>query len=363
MTQSYPLIRFLLTLAGAAAGYFISTLLEANGLLGGPNIPLYLSVLGMLIFYLAGGAVAGRLGRVWDRLIRRLNAVEADAWLAGVVGATVALLLTVLLNNILSPIPGFTWYWSLLIALILVLGIGALFVSNRRKFLPIAVRTEQVAEQAPRARGRLIDTSAIIDGRIVDIFASNFLSGTVLIPRFVLRELQRIADDADPERRKRGRRGLEVLSRLSAIPGVVTDVIDDDPAGVPKVDDKLLKLASTMEVELITTDFNLEQVAAIQGVTILNPNQLAAAVRSLYLPGDLLTLTVSKEGREAGQGLAYLSDGTMVVVDGGAEYVGNTIPAYVTSSLQTNVGRMIFAKPAPGDADDPSGLTGSGAGE
>lgn len=354
-TNPTPVFRAAISLAGGVAGYLLSGWLAASGTLGGPNLSIYMSVLGLLGFYLLGAAPARWLGRGWKRMIARLTAISPDAWLAAVAGATLALLLTVLLNNVLSAIPGFTWYWSLLIAVVLVLGVSALFVSNRKLFLPLRSGETPVEREAKPPPGRLLDTSAIIDGRIVDIFQANFLEGPVLIPRFVLRELQHIADDADSERRKRGRRGLEVLSRLSAIPGVSTEILDDNP-GDSKVDDKLVSLALSLRADLVTTDYNLERVAVVQGVRVLNPNQLAAAVKALYLPGDRLTLTVSKEGREPGQGVAYLADGTMVVVEESAELMGNTIQAVVTSSLQTNVGRMIFARPdaadAPGTLED-----------
>ena len=338
-----PVFRIAISLLGGLAGYLLSAWLMTRNALGGPNAMLYMTALGVLAFYLIGTVPARWLGRAWKQMIARLTAIAADAWLAAIVGATVALLLTVLLNNVLSPIPGFTWYWSLLIALVLLLGVGALFVSNRRRFLPIRPADSTLETPAAPRRSKLLDTSAIIDGRIVDIFQANFLEGPVVIPRFVLRELQGIADDADEERRKRGRRGLEVLSRLTAIPGLVTEITDENPDD-RKVDDKLVSLAVSLDSDLVTTDYNLERVATVQGIKVLNPNQLAAAVKALYLPGDRLTLTVSKEGREPGQGVAYLADGTMVVIEGGSDLMGSTIQAVVTSSLQTNVGRMIFAR-------------------
>lgn len=352
-SEPVSIFRILLSLLGGTFGFFLSSWLVGRDSLGGPNVTFYMSLLGALVFYLFGGLPSRLLARGWKAMISRLTAIAPDAWLAAIAGATVALLLTVLLNNVLSPIPGFTWYWSLLIALVLVLGVGALFVGNRHLILPLREPPAENSAGTPASpsRPRLLDTSAIIDGRIVDIFQANFLEGPVLIPRFVLRELQLIADDADDARRKRGRRGLEVLSRLTAIPGLVSEIIDANPAD-RKVDDKLVSLALSLEADLVTTDYNLEKIAAVQGVKVLNPNQLAAAVKALYLPGDRLTLTVSREGREPGQGLAYLADGTMVVIEGGAELMGNTIEAVVTSSLQTNVGRMIFARSeAAPDAD------------
>ncbi len=348
-TDHTTVFRIVLSLTGGILGFLLSGWLSSRQALGGPNMAAYVTVLGLLMFYLLSASPARWLAAGWKRMIARLSAIAADAWLAAVAGATVALLLTVLLNSVLSQVPGFTWYWSLLIAVVLVLGIGALFVGNRHILLPVR---PPVAPRpaAPARKAKLLDTSAIIDGRIVDIFQANFLEGPVLIPRFILRELQRIADDADEVRRKRGRRGLEVLSRLSAIPGLVTEIIDDDPDD-RKVDDKLISLSIRLKADLVTTDYNLEQIAQVQGIRILNPNQLASAVKALYLPGDRLTLTVSKEGREPGQGVAYLADGTMVVIEEATELMGNTIQAVVTSSLQTNVGRMIFARPdVPGES-------------
>jgi uncharacterized protein YacL len=266
----------------------------------------------------------------------------------------VGLLVTVLLNNVLGVVPGFTWYWSLAIALTLVTASAVFFVSNRALF----AITRGDAGPAPPAiaetgTAKVIDTSAIIDGRLVDVAEANFLDGRLLVPQFVLAELQRVADAEDPLKRRRGRRGLEMLDRLIGQSRVPTEVVHDDPEG-GAVDDKLVRVCLARRADLVTTDYNLHRVASLQGVRVLNLHQLANVVKAPYLPGERLSLTVARAGREPGQGLAYLEDGTMVVVEDAAQLVGRTVDAVVTSSLQTQMGRMIFARPA--DAEPRSGL-------
>jgi len=196
-------------------------------------------------------------------------------------------------------------------------------------------------------RDKVVDTSAIIDGRIVDVAQANFLDGKLLLPKVVLAELQRLADSEDPLRRQRGRRGLEVLDSLAASPQVRTEVVSFGETLKLPVDDKLVRLCLEQDHDLITTDYNLSRVAGLQGVRVLNLNQLANSVKATYMPGEHLSLTIVKQGREAGQGLAYLEDGTMVVVEEASNQVGTTMDVVVTSSLQTNMGRMIFARPDP----------------
>ena len=197
-----------------------------------------------------------------------------------------------------------------------------------------------------RAREALVDTSALIDGRLADLAETGFLSFDLVVPQFVLRELQHVADASDPMRRARGRRGLDVLQTLRGAKGVVVRVIPDDMPHEPEVDLKLVGLAQRRGALLVTTDFNLNKVAGIRGVGVLNVNDLAHALRPVVLPGERLRVTVVKEGKEAGQGVAYLEDGTMVVVEQGRELVGRTIAVLVTSAIQTAAGKMYFAKPA-----------------
>jgi uncharacterized protein YacL len=191
----------------------------------------------------------------------------------------------------------------------------------------------------------LIDTSVIIDGRIADIARTGFVPGNLIIPRFVLNELQYIADSAESLRRQRGRRGMEVLAELQKDRSINTTIADIDVEGVREVDEKLVMLARQMQAPILTNDFNLNRVAELQGVKVLNINELANAVKSILLPGEGLLVKVIQEGKESGQGVGYLDDGTMVVVEDGKEYIGKEIEVAVTKVLQTAAGRMIFSKP------------------
>ena len=191
----------------------------------------------------------------------------------------------------------------------------------------------------------LIDTSVIIDGRIVDIAKTGFLPGNLIIPRFVLNELQYIADSAENLRRQRGRRGMEVLAELQKDHAIKTTIADIDVEGVREVDEKLVMLGRQMKAPILTNDFNLNRVAEIQGVNVLNINELANAVKSILLPGEGLAVRVIQEGKEVGQGVGYLDDGTMVVVEEGRDFIGQEINVAVTKVLQTAAGRMIFSKP------------------
>ncbi|PHV71185.1 PIN/TRAM domain-containing protein [Sporanaerobium hydrogeniformans] len=191
---------------------------------------------------------------------------------------------------------------------------------------------------------KLLDTSVIIDGRILDIIQTGFIEGKIIIPSFVLDELRHIADSSDSLKRNRGRRGLDLLNELKAVKNISVEILDIDYSELDEVDSKLLKLASQLQGKVVTNDFNLNKVAKIQKVQVLNINDLANAVKPILLPNEELVVTIVKEGKEQEQGLAYLNDGTMIVVEGGKKYVGTTIQVLVTTTLQTSAGRMIFAK-------------------
>lgn len=192
--------------------------------------------------------------------------------------------------------------------------------------------------------GVLLDTSVIIDGRIADIARTGFIAGPMLVPSFVLSELQHVADSSDGLRRQRGRRGLEILNRLQKDPIISMRITDLDVEGVREVDDKLVILAKQLRSKVLTNDYNLNRVAELQGVSVLNINELANAVKAVFLPGETLELDVIQKGKEAGQGVGYLDDGTMVVIEDGEMRIGNVILVTVTKVLQTAAGRMIFAR-------------------
>jgi uncharacterized protein YacL len=190
----------------------------------------------------------------------------------------------------------------------------------------------------------LLDTSVIIDGRVADIAKTGFLPGTLLIPRFVLNELQYIADSPDGLRRQRGRRGMEVLAELQKLPNILVRVSDIDVEGMREVDDKLVVLGKQLKSPVLTNDYNLNRIAELQGVTVLNINELANAVKSVVLPGEVMNINIFQEGKEIGQGVGYMDDGTMVVVENGKDYIGEYMNVHVTKVLQTAAGRMIFGR-------------------
>ncbi|MGE5279577.1 MAG: PIN/TRAM domain-containing protein [Deltaproteobacteria bacterium] len=200
-------------------------------------------------------------------------------------------------------------------------------------------RQEQVADAV------LLDTSAIIDGRIADIIKSRFLDARIVVPRFVLKELQVIADSADAVKRQRGRRGLEILHMMRSDNRFSLMIHEEDFSDVPDVDAKLVKLAKVLEARIVTVDFNLNRIAELQNVKVLNINEIANALRSVVLPGEAIEVKPMKEGKEHNQAVAYLQDGTMVVVEDARRYIGQTIKVMVTSVLQTQAGRMVFARP------------------
>lgn len=194
-------------------------------------------------------------------------------------------------------------------------------------------------------RRKILDTSVIIDGRIPDICDAGFIEGTLVAPQFILNELQHIADSSDPLKRARGRRGLDILNRLQKSPGIQIEITDKDFPKIKEVDSKLIALAKELDADVLTNDFNLNKIAQIQGVNVLNINQLANAVKPIVLPGESLSVMVAKQGKERGQGVAYLEDGTMVVVEQGESLLNKNAEVVVTSILQTPAGRMIFATP------------------
>jgi len=191
---------------------------------------------------------------------------------------------------------------------------------------------------------KVLDTSVVIDGRIADICETGFLEGTLVVPQFVLRELQQVADSSDSLKRNRGRRGLDILQKIQKMGGVHVQIVETDFPEIREVDLKLIELARKMNGKIVTNDFNLNKVAQLRGVAVLNINELANSLKPVVLPGEVLRVFVIKEGKEAGQGVAYLDDGTMVVVDGGSEHLGADVRVTVTNVLQTATGRMVFAR-------------------
>ncbi len=276
-----------------------------------------------------------------NRAIKRTSVQEL---IAATIGMTVGLIMAALLTVPLATLPyPFNRVLPAIAALIFAyVGIMAAVIRHE-DFLELLKKRSFKHKQTPE-KEILLDTSVIIDGRIADINRTGFLFGKLLIPRFVLNELQYIADSSDSLRRNRGRRGLEVLKRLQEEGKGKVQIIDDDIPSVHQVDEKLVQLALKRKASVMTNDYNLNRVAALQGVEVLNINDLANAVKTVVLPGEQLRIHIIQEGKEVGQGVGFLDDGTMVVVENGKRYIGSTVDVTVTKVLQTSAGRMIFAQ-------------------
>lgn len=322
-----------------------------------------------LLSILLGGIVGGGLGffispYLVKKLLKfsewvesQLNKMPIHDVIAGACGLTIGLIIANLLGSAFSSVPIVGNYIP--IVLHIVLGYLGIHITIQKRdeiaglfeFIPRLLRDrakdkEKDKEDLPEHRQyKLLDTSVIIDGRIADICQSGFIEGTILIPVFVLEELQHIADSSDLLKRNRGRRGLDVLNRIQKEFGMYVQIDNRDFDEISEVDSKLVKLGQLVKGKIITNDYNLNKVSELQGVPVLNINELSNAVKPVVIPGEDMVVNVVKDGKEFGQGVAYLDDGTMIVVEGGKKFMGQTIEVIVTSVLQTAAGRMIFAKP------------------
>lgn len=314
----------------------------------------------VLVLGLAGAAL-GLLVTPWitirpySWLRRVIRQIPASQLFAITIGLIIGLIIAALTAFPLSLLPE-PWRNVLpFVALILFGYLGAWIMVMRERDIFTFVggrfsrdggRGSRDGAASPAERMVLLDTSVIIDGRIADVSRTGFIDGTMTIPRFVLNELQHIADSPDALRRNRGRRGLDMLNKLQKESVVPIRITDMDVEDVREVDDKLVRMAKNLHCSVVTNDYNLNKVAELQGVRVLNINELANAVRAVVLPGETMRVRLVQEGKELGQGVAYLDDGTMVVVENGRKYIGSTIDVVVTRMLQTNQGRMIFGTPA-----------------
>jgi uncharacterized protein YacL len=288
-------------------------------------------------------------------LMRAVTDMSTDEFIAAVAGLIIGLLMGFLLGLPLTSLPAPAGLLLPIgVSIVLALGMMGLTVAKRHDlrdaFDDMGILRRPVSDDDGAERFdqvTYVDTSAIIDGRIVDVVASGFLTGLMIVPRFVLGELQHIADDSHPGRRNRGRRGMDVLSVLQKDHRIELEMSAEDDPAVSTVDGKLVALAQKRDAAILTTDYNLNRVAQLQGVRVMNLNQLANALKPAFLPGEELRVKVIQEGKEPGQGVAFLDDGTMVVVEGGGEHIESELDVVVTRILQTVAGRMIFAEMAP----------------
>ena len=276
-----------------------------------------------------------------------LGKVSTRGLSAAVFGLIMALVVSKILSGAIDLIPDLNPTFGAMIKIVMILilsYIGMVFAMRGRDEFSLIIPYIKFERQDQKDELMILDTSVIIDGRIFDISLTRFLEGRFLIPRFVLKELQQVADSSDALKRNRGRRGLEILNKLKKSSTVTIKIHDEDFPEIQAVDEKLVKLAKLLGAKVLTNDFNLNKVAELQGVTILNINELANALRPVVLPGETMEVRLVKEGKEQNQGIGYLDDGTMVVVDNSKKFINQTIHVTVTSVLQTSAGRMIFAK-------------------
>ena len=368
-------LRFFITVLMAIGGLALMQLANPllSFLISAEFLKLDMGLFGMtmtnLLSILLGGIIGGVTGflispylvkklltfSLWVEL--QLNKMPIHDVIAGACGLAIGLIIANLLGSAFSQIPIVGNYIPVVFSI--VLGYLGIHITIEKRdeitalfdFIPKLVkdrtREKDIIKEEPVVDPlyKLLDTSVIIDGRIADICKSGFIEGTLLIPVFVLEELQHIADSSDLLKRTRGRRGLDVLKRIQTEFDMFVKIDNHDFDDITEVDSKLVKLGQLVGAKIITNDYNLNKVAELQGVSVLNINELSNAVKPVVIPGEDMVVNVVKDGKENGQGVAYLDDGTMIVVEGGKKHMGETIEVIVTSVLQTAAGRMIFAKP------------------
>ncbi len=296
-----------------------------------------------LVSSLVGAALASAVVFIEMRLRQASLKRLIGAVVGGTLGVTGALVISHLLS--LTSLEKASISYVQITLLLLMGYVGLVVGASKGDLLNLAAMGGIFsAERQGRKSSKILDTSVIIDGRIADICETGFIEGPLLLPQFVLRELQLVADSTDPLKRARGRRGLDVMQRIQKLPAVQVVIVEEDFPQVREVDLKLIELAKKIEGKILTNDFNLNKVASLQHVTVLNINELANALKPVVLPGEIMRVFILKEGKEYNQGVAYLDDGTMVVVDNAKKMISKTIDISVTSVLQTTAGKMIFGK-------------------
>ncbi len=350
------IVKAVITTVGALLGAFTGVLLNQNDLLKFTGFQNILAIIGIsivfgIIFFLLSTKIKKVGLGIVGSFERELLKFSTSDIIWGALGLIVGFIIAFLISQPFSDIK----YVGTIVSILsyLMFGYLGIKISTRKKddviFPQINLKKSGTMKKDKNAKKEMIspkilDTSVIIDGRISDICKTGFVEGTLVIPEFVLKELRHIADSSDSLKRNRGRRGLDILNLLQKDDDVSVVIESKDYGDNIEVDVKLLKLAKELGGKVLTNDFNLNKVAEFQGVDVLNINELANAVKPVVLPGEEMTVMVVKDGKESGQGLAYLDDGTMIVVEGGKKCIGDSVVVTVTSVLQTAAGRMIFAK-------------------
>ena len=338
------IIKISFSILGAITGFTIlHTILSMNIKIGEnikvPLLILFSSVFCALFYFMAAKIIEVLTGFI-DKIEKGIQNVTMTELVLGVAGLILGLIVANLVSIPIMKIQIVGLPFAVIINILF--GLMGVILSQRKKNESIA---DIFKDQSVSRNKKLVDTCTIIDGRIVDIFNAGFLEGDIVIPAYVLEELRHIADSQDGLRRARGRRGLDILNLLQKEGNNIVRIDETDFPEALEVDEKLLKTAQKHKCQLVTIDYNLTKVATLKGIQVLNINDLANAVKPVALPGEEMNILVVKDGKENGQGVGFLDDGTMIVVDGGKKYLGQTIPVMVTSVLQTSAGRMVFVKP------------------
>ena len=330
MNTAQTILRLLLVVACSVSGYLLASHLPITHTLG-----IWIKWVGALV-----GFIFALLALSIEKIIKK---APLKVIFGGTFGLFLGLVIAQLLGYAFSGLQNSAVRISISVILSCVFGYMGLVLGGKKveEFKWPGWGFFAKGSQK-KDGGKILDTSVIIDGRVADICETDFLEGPLVIPQFILQELQHIADSADSLKRARGRRGLDILNRMQKGDTVEVKVVDDDYPDIKEVDAKLIALGREMNAKIVTNDFNLNKVAQLQGVPVLNINQLANALKPMVLPGEVLHLQIMREGKEQGQGVAYLDDGTMVVVENASRHLGEEVEASVTSILQTTAGRMIF---------------------
>ena len=362
------IIRLVLSIIGAVLGIVLLRLVNAGTdfLPKAGFLPILAHIaaalLGALVFYVLTDKLSGRFSAGFSLFEDNLKELPANKLIVGIVGAILGFLIAALVTRPLTQltIPYVGNLIFVLLSILLYIGLGYLgwrvASNNADDILGIFVRkdSKEVKDKENKsfifdrskhtASPKILDTSVIIDGRILDIIETDFIEGELVVSEFVLEELQHIADSPDDLKRERGRRGLDIINKIKENDKIKLKVTNKDYKDIKEVDSKLLKLAIDLNGKVFTNDYNLNKVADVQGIPILNINDLANALKPVVIPGEMMRIDVIKEGKGKNQGVGYLDDGTMVVVEDGVKYIDQTIDATVTSVLQTSAGRMIFVR-------------------
>lgn len=350
------IVRIVVSMFGLLIGYELSAVvLMFVGLrtVIKPDSPLYFGLLaigtlvGGFIFYVMTPGFIQRCKLASLHFEKFIQKVSAKDIILGAIGLILGLIIANLISSPFVRIPYIGYLIPVIIDLLFAFIGVEVAVKKKEELINFIISLRKSREKYGREDGmtpKLLDTSVIIDGRIFDICKTGFVEGPIIIPSFILEELRHIADSSDTLKRNRGRRGLDILNRMQKELDIRVDIFEKDFEDIAEVDNKLLKLAQLLKGKVITNDYNLNKVAQFQGVPVLNINELSNAVKPVVLPGEDMKVLIIKEGKENGQGIAYLDDGTMIVVEGGKNHIGDNVLITVTSVLQTAAGRMIFAR-------------------